>query len=268
MKTIRAFLVVTAWLFAVSGCKSSYGHRPAPHPYDRILSEAGIKYTIHGLRADGSFGIVLYELGKEGLSPLRGMPLTFVNAFTVKPDFDDLSPLKGMRLYCLYLPSRCAVADLSPLSGMPLEMLSLQGSRVADLSPLRGMKLKSLDINGCQVVNLLPLRDTSVENLSMDRTKVRDLSPLKDIPGLRSLFLGCPSWYSATPMIDKDAPGNSVPDLSPLKDVPLESLTFPADTWTNGVDKLRDHKALKTINGMKPADFWKAYDEGRFKKTR
>lgn len=265
MKTITTALLATACLFAVSGCLSSYEHSPAPHPYDRILSKAGVKYTIHGLRTDGSFGIVLYQLGKEGLLPLRGMPLTFVNAFTVKPVFDDLSPLTGMKLECLFLPSGCGVADLTPLSGMPLKMLSVEDSQVADLSPLQGMKLKGLDISGTEVEDLTPLRNTSIEDLSMARTRVKDLSPLKDVVNLSFLSLGPPSWAYAGPFPTKLDSSDRSLNLSPLKDVPLERLSFPVDMLTNGVETLRDHKTLKTINGMKPEEFWKAYDEGKFK---
>jgi hypothetical protein len=56
-----------------------------------------------------------------------------------------LTPLKGVPLEDLTLPSGTRVEDLTLLSGMPLSSLLLMNcSKVRDLTPLRGMPLTRL----------------------------------------------------------------------------------------------------------------------------
>ena len=62
----------------------------------------------------------------------------------------------------------------------------------------------------------------------------------------------------------------AVRDLSPLADVPLVELHFEAKKIDRGFEVLRDMKSLKKIapNGptLSPAEFWRQYDAGEFKK--
>jgi serine/threonine protein kinase/Leucine-rich repeat (LRR) protein len=83
------------------------------------------------------------------LSPLRGIPLTYLNCSATK--VSDVSPLQGMPLTNL-LCSGTQVADLSPLRGMSLTRLFCRGTSIFDLSPLQDCKsLKTLDVRNSKV---------------------------------------------------------------------------------------------------------------------
>lgn len=75
------------------------------------------------------------------LSPLKGMPLTFLSCEVSK--VTDLSPLHGMRLTTLFLYDT-KVSDLSPLRAMPLTDLRLTYAPISDLTPL--VDCKSLQL--------------------------------------------------------------------------------------------------------------------------
>ena len=115
----------------------------------------------------------------EDLSPLKGLPLTFL-AFNWTR-VSDLSPLRGMKLTNLKCDST-NITDLSPLKDMPLKELHLAGNPISDLSPLEGIQLTHLNIDSTPVTDLSPLRGMPLILLDLHETKVTDLSLLKDMP--------------------------------------------------------------------------------------
>jgi Leucine-rich repeat (LRR) protein len=124
----------------------------------------------------------------------------------------DLSPLKGMPLKWLDLAGSRGVSDISPLRGLPLEYLNLSGLPVSDLSLLAGRKsLKHLLLDSVPVSDLTPLRGLGVTHLSIWGTKVTDLGPLKGLP-LKSLRLD----YRA----DREAFVRSFPGLESINEKP------------------------------------------------
>jgi hypothetical protein len=230
------------------------------------------------------------------IGPLAGMPLTSIDLVGAG-NISDLGPLKGMKFTGLSIPSK--VMDLSPLAGMPLGSLDLGSTKVTDLGPLKemtqlrslslptsvtdlgplkGLKLTSLNANACrQLADISALEGMPLEYLNLMNTKVADLRPLKGMP-LQSLSLNSTLWAQPVP----------VTDLSPLAGLPLKSLDISCvqdpreldvsqlveckaletlgmspTAKTKGLDTLRKHAALKTINGQPAAEFWKKRDEGK-----
>lgn len=219
------------------------------------------------------------------LSPLRGLPLTFL-AVENNPVF-DLSPLKGLKLKSLKL-GVTKVSDLSPLQGMPLEVLHCGFTRVADLSPLKGMKLIEADFQATavsdlrplegmpiralecyglrQLTDLSPLKGMRLTNLNIHNTGVADLSPLKgmpierlNIPGTKVTDLAPLSdmktlkWVSLGKL-------DRFKDLSFLKGLPLVGLRVESFRADRDANVLRSISSLKTINDQPVADFWQEVD--------
>jgi Leucine-rich repeat (LRR) protein len=117
----------------------------------------------------------------EDLSPLRGLPLTNLNANGGR--FRSLAPLEGMPLKSLTLSAAWYVADLAPLRGMPLEHLTLNVTGVRDLSPLDGLALVDLDIRDAKVPDLEAVkRFTKLKHLSCG------VQIKRDAPLLRSMW--------------------------------------------------------------------------------
>ena len=213
------------------------------------------------------------------LSPLKGMPLTFLG-LQENGRLTELTPLKGMPLKNLALGGT-GVTDLTPLSGMPLEWLFMWGNRVSDLTPLKGMPLKWLNCGGSgQKLDLTPLAGLRLEFLCVNHTKVSDLAALKDVPlkellcsntpvsdlnplrGMRLRQLHIENCkvsnlgpVKGMPLNELDIKGTSVTDLSPLKDLPIKMLNCdfqaPRDAKTLGAIK-----TLETINGVPAKKFW------------
>ena len=116
----------------------------------------------------------LVFLGSDGrtgsladLSPLKGMPLTFLD-LSENGGIKDLTPLKGIPLKTLDLGGT-AVTDLTPLMVMPLERLYMWGGfRGSDLTPVKGMPLDELNIKGTFVIDLSVLQDLPLKILNCD----------------------------------------------------------------------------------------------------
>jgi serine/threonine protein kinase len=191
------------------------------------------------------------------ISPLRSTPL-LVLVLGVNPEFEDLTPLQGMKLRELMIYNT-NVADLTPLMGMPLTYLNLSWTKVTDLHPIKGQSLKFLSIIGAPVSDLGPLKGSSITELHMEKTLVRDLSPLYRMFSLTTLWCaGC----------------RNLNDLRPIAECNLlQELTFPEECKDIGF--LRQMPALRRLSskpstqsgagyGWDPtpsaADFWKEYD--------
>ena len=131
--------------------------------------------------------LAMWGYSGDDLSPLRGMPLTYLNCgYCFKKR--DLSPLRGMPLTYLCLNST-ATADLSALEGMPLEELGLRHTGVTDLTPLRRSRLRSLQINNTRVTDLTPLAGLPLESLQFEVDPARDAAALRALPTLRRINL-------------------------------------------------------------------------------
>jgi serine/threonine protein kinase len=190
------------------------------------------------------------------LTPLQGMPLAWLSLHGCSR-IQNLTPLQGMPLNALNLLGCGGVQDLTPLQGMPLQSLTLTGlGNVRDLTPLRGMRLPALDLANCgQVTDLTPLRGMPLTLLNLHNCgRVADLTPLEGMP-LTTLYML----------------NSQVHDLTPLKGMPLTEIHFTPRSITKGMDVLRQMKSLRTIGvdastTFQPAEFWKRYDAGEFKK--
>jgi len=208
------------------------------------------------------------------LSPLRGMPLMFLDFGWTK--VSDLSPLQGMPLIDLQCGSTpvsdlsplkkmplafldCGgtqVTDLSPLKGMPLNRLICDRMQVSDLSPLQGMPLKSLNCSqNQQLSDLLPLKGMSLTELFCNDTNISDLSPLKGMP-LRRLYFDKTRVY----------------DVSSLAGLALNEVAFTPQQIRAGLDVLRQMPSVKMLRrnawdaASSPDEFWKKYDAGDLNK--
>jgi serine/threonine protein kinase len=189
-----------------------------------------------GLDGDGRCRLELGGCAQvSDLSPLRGMPLTYLGMGGCA-QVRDLAPLRGMPLTTLILGGCTEVVDLTPLQGLPLTTLNLVGCwRLRDLSPLQGMRLTSLSLYGCG--------------------GLRDVTPLQGMP-LSSLTLShC----------------GSLNDVTPLGSLTLTELYFHPKYVQKGTDALRRMKSLKTIGvddktKFSPEEFWKRFDAGEFHK--
>jgi len=129
-------------------------------------------------------------------------------------------------------PVASALSDIGPLAGMPLDSLNLMNTKVADIRPLKGMPLQSLSLRSTLTAQPVP---------------VTDLSPLAGLP-LKTLDIICgqdPRELDVSPLVECKA---------------LENLGMSPTAKTKGLDTLRKHAALKTINGQAAAE-WKKLDE-------
>lgn len=186
------------------------------------------------------------------LTPLQGFPELFqVEAF-LKPKpqgpgrIQDLSPLKGLKLTSLTLPSN-PIADLSPLRGMPLRLLDLSNNSVlSDISPLKGMKLNHLLLNSFRGSNIDVLRDMPLVAVHLAYSEVKDLAPLQNAP-LR--LLEC----------DGDDKNLRLLASAPLEELKIRLVDPPPEELA----PFRQHSTLRTINSMSVADYFKEYDAAR-----
>jgi serine/threonine protein kinase/uncharacterized membrane protein len=142
-----------------------------------------------------------------------------------------------------------------------LTSLKLNKTRVSDAGLIHFKDCKALtELNLARTrlsdVGLAHFKDCkNLENLHLDGTQVGDagLAQLKGIP-LTVL------WIDNT----------SITDLIPLQGMPLEAIYLSPKKITRGLDILRDMKSLKIIGiawnqTWPPAEFWKRYDNGKFK---
>lgn len=251
---------------------------------------------------DGLRGMPLTQLDLSlclsltSLDELRGMPLHTL-LFSGCPKIDDLEPLREMPLESLYFRNT-AVHDLGPLAGMPLRVLDANGCPIADLSPLRGMALEKLSLASPSIVDLEPLRGMPCRELHLACENLVSFEPLRGMPCARFSLYACGNVESLEPLrgmpcvymdlyrsgkIKSLEPLRGMPlewlsldgcgatDLTPLADLPLVDLRVNVARIERGMEVVRNIKTLKRINLIpggivSPAEFWKRYDAGEFKK--
>jgi hypothetical protein len=204
--------------------------------------------ALAGLNALGCKGNRTPNGGKlSDLSPLEGMPLTFLVCYFTK--VSDLSPLKQAKLTYLHC-GRTQVTDLSPLAGMPLTYLAIANSKFSDLTPLKGMPLESLWCSETRVTNLSPLKGLPLTNFHCMDTPVSDLLPLEDCKGLMHLqCAGTKVTPAAVAALQKALPNCKIEWDDPTKPKTLEQpvsvdllrlvdpkQSFNGGTWSKGLN--------------------------------
>jgi len=208
------------------------------------------------------------------LSPLKGMPLTFLDCGWTK--VSDLSPLQGMHLTVFQCGST-SVSDLSPLKNMPLTFLDCGGTQVSDLSPLKGMPLTRLICAPMRLTDLSPLRGMPLRSLNCSQNhQLSDLSPLKGM-SLTELFCNDTSVSDLSPL--KGMPlrclycdKTRITDLSPLEGLELTEVALTPQQVRVGLDVLRRMPSLQKLRrnawdaSATPDEFWRRYDAGEFGK--
>ena len=86
-----------------------------------------------------------WAVGVSDLSPVRGMPLEYLNLTALAvSDLSLLADVKSLRWLVL---DDMPVSDLTPLRGLRLRKLSLKGIRATDLGPIKGLPLKGLRLD-------------------------------------------------------------------------------------------------------------------------
>lgn len=182
------------------------------------------------------------------LSPLRGMPLKYLNLQTHTDNtlLQDLSPLAGSPLVFLNIDGCTAIHDLSPLKTTRLKHLHVPDRpRMKDLSDLQGLRLKSLRVGNCaQLTNISALAGMPLEFLHLDRAEhLVDISPLKGLP-LKELSLGSSavkdiSSLRRMPLRHLNLRETQVEDISPLKGMPLQWLSLGLCTGVTDFSALK-----------------------------
>jgi hypothetical protein len=179
------------------------------------------------------------------LGSLRGMPL---NWLTIDQCIlvSDLSPLAGMRLHYLNLRNCNRIKDFSVLKGMPIDWLDLSECGLfKDLTLIAGMPLLELSLRSCALIgDYSPLAKLPLTRLNVGNSPFSDIALLARIPSLRILYCG----------------QSGVKDITPCASMPLTELELPHDIHLVGLELLRHHPTLTSINFMPPADFWKRLD--------
>ncbi len=258
-------VILPAVLLAMGGCLNGSPDRARLRDFERHLKQSGMTYSPFHLDSNGRIGLSLRSIGSTGLSPLKGMPVKYLDLGVLQTPVVDLSPLTGMKLYSLTLPGCGNVSNLSVLAGMPLRQLSIYSSSVEDLSPLKDTPMERLSLRGTRVTDISPLQEMPLTDLDISGTLVKDLSPIGEMKTLRILALG---MWTADLLLAGERYCAPVTDLSPLKNVPLEALTFVPENITKGMDELRQMETLKLINDLSPKEFWRRFDAGEFRGKR
>jgi hypothetical protein len=155
--------------------------------------------------------LLIRPVAVADLWPVRALPeLRVLRCGTYETDgrLTDLSPLRGLAIETLEVPSNPKLTDLSPLRDVPsLRKLSLEYTAVADLTPLSGSKVEILNVSSTPVSTLAPLQGLPLKQLYFTFTAVNDMAPLRGMP-----------------LIALDCMGTRVTDLAPLRDSPLQWL--------------------------------------------
>ncbi len=150
----------------------------------------------------------------------------------------DLSVLNGLPVNKLNL-SNCEVTDFGQLQNLPLEHLTLFNVQTGNLRALAKLPLKTLQIHNPKVADINALKGMKLVALDISKTSVSDLTPLKGMP-LKALVLV----------------GTKVNTLKPIAGMTLTEIDFRGSPVTD-LTPLKTMTALKKINGLAPAEFWK-----------
>jgi internalin A len=131
-------------------------------------------------------------------------------------DYDDLSPLAGLKALESLSAANNAVHDASPLAKLSkLDRLDLGHTQVADLTPIAALTtLTELTLNDTQITDLSPLAKlTKLEKLDIQHTQVKDASPLKPLKKLKFLYAaGTPADEEALTLAPVRGNGTKVID--------------------------------------------------------
>ena len=216
---------------------------------------------------------VLYDSWKTILTqakfPInnRNLQLNVRGLFALQvtsPAVDDLMPLKGMPLERLTL-NGTKVSDLSPLQGMPLIELDVSGTKVSDLAPLAALPLQSLDLRDTRVADLAPLTALPLQTLNLENAPILDLSPLKTNSlraiNLRGSLVEDLSPLASLQLEELNLESTAVSDLSPLRKVPLKRLSLA------GCQKVKDFGILTLCRQLEILVLPEAVDKTPFTKA-
>jgi Leucine-rich repeat (LRR) protein len=181
----------------------------------------------HKVKDNEIIELAFSSAGITDISPVRAFPRLEIlrllgTSNAAEKTLVDLSPLRGLRLWCLEAKDN-SISDLSSLQGMPLRILRCSDNPIKDLMPLKGMPLGEIHIANTEVSDLSPLVGMPLTKLVCQQSRVTNLLPLKvfDLKLLRCDFV-----------IERDA------------------IT------------LRSIKTLEQINGLRAEEFWKRADSG------
>jgi serine/threonine protein kinase len=184
------------------------------------------------------------------LSPLRGMPLTYLDVWDGGL-ITDLSPLAGLPLTRLRIGKLSGV-DLTPLKKLKLTNLTLNGAKGTDFSILAGLPLESLDLSYSDFDELQLLAGKRLKRLNLQNCPISDLSPLRGI-SVRSLCIN----------------GTKATNVNVVADMPdLDELIIPADAGDirylrrlTNLRKLDNRLVFNSADVRSAVDFWKDYDK-------
>jgi Leucine-rich repeat (LRR) protein len=151
-------------------------------PWMAALRKTSLTYKTRVLR-DGTWELILDHQPISDLSILQGAK-TITRLSMADAPVSDLSPLRGMPLTFLRISST-KVTDLSPIKGMPVTNLTMTATAVHDLTPLVGMPLHGLYMGDCkQIRDLSPLADmTTLDSITLP-PGAKDIDFLRKFPNL------------------------------------------------------------------------------------
>jgi serine/threonine protein kinase len=195
--------------------------------------------------------------------------------------FKDCKALTHLNL------ARTQVSDagLAHFKDCNLTHLCIYDTRVGDagLAHFKDCKaLTHLNLAGTQVsdAGLAYFKDCKdLTFLGLGQTSVGDggLMHFKDCKALTHVYLSGTQVSDAglahltgMPLVGVSIDNTGITDLTPLQGMPLEDIRLTPKGITQGLDRLRKTKSLKTIGidynqSWPAAEFWERYDKGEFK---
>jgi serine/threonine protein kinase len=160
---------------------------------------------------------------------------------------DDVSALRDMPLERLTLAGT-KVSDLTPLTGIELVHVDVDRTRVADIEAFYCMPLESLSLRDTRVRDITPLTGAPLQRLLLDSTPVSSLAPVREAPlkvlSLRGTTIEDLSALAAMPLEELNLEDTPVSDLSPLRKLPLKRLSL------SGCEKIRDLNQLASCKTL------------------
>jgi serine/threonine-protein kinase len=156
-----------------------------------------------------------------------------------------ISPLRAFRAATYFLLAGSAagggpLSDLSPLRQIPIDRVSVHGTRVPDLSPLRGLGLTELYCSHTPISDLSPIQGMPLRLLACFNTRVRDIKPIEGMP-LEELYIA----------------GTQVTDLTPLRTLTRLRILNCDFIRSRDAAILQAIPTLEHINNRPAAEFWK-----------
>lgn len=215
--------------------------------------------NLSGLKGMSLIYLDLYNTRAKDLSPLQGMPLTFLNCQSCGPDYSILKELPALReVHLNFQPARDAellrsIRTLEQINGKPAaEFWKAVGEgpkpldeawvkQVAGMTPERQVAAVVAELQrrnpGFDGKVEHQIGKGTVIDVYIVTDAVTDLSPLRALSGLRSLTCRGSnnsgkvkdlSPLTGLPLTNLDCQSNPVADLSPLQGMPLQRLVIHA----------------------------------------